>query len=156
MNKTFVIIAVLMLCGLADATPLKPLEGSYIRVNVVDAESGVRISNYTIIVSVEYPGDLKQESYTYNRTYAGENRIGFSMPPRSYGAGAKISVTSEGYNTSVTEPMTSDYYWNNLGGEYIKEYTFKVKREEKPLCCIPAVGLILPLMAAVTARQFLG
>jgi hypothetical protein len=143
-----------LLATMAVATPKMPRPGSYIIVNALDDATGEKIENYTIKVSMEFPGDYSSLNYNYEQTYYRENKIGISMPPPEYGAVAIITLTSDGYSDSNKETLASDYYWNNLGKDYVMEYNFKLKKESSGFCCFSMLPLALAMLSAVLTKIY--
>jgi hypothetical protein len=116
------------------------IEGSYIRLDVTDEESGLPIDYYPIDVSVHSQGVEEGEGVSYDFeyvTYPDENgEININMPPEQYDTSMRFSVGGdENYERKDMFELTSEKFYQEFDPDthVLESHSVSLKPKPKPL-----------------------
>ena len=179
--KKLLILLLFAACFAQFSGSAPPLSGSIMKIGVVDNETGADIAG-TLKVSIDYTTEKGPVHENYTVVIAnGSQEVSLGMPPKKYDATATIIAGAEGYYDSEPLVITSQYYWENVGGSkdtsswgtdveigegdyasdtrsatpvsYLMEHKFMLQKKSMSCCVSAVVPLVILLLAALANRR---
>lgn len=124
----FLLSSIIFSFTLSSSSP--PISGSYAKITVLDADTGLPIPS-NISIRMEFAPPNSSNSYSLSAPLFPGQDLNLNFPPDNSDVTAHISASASGYYENTEEiTVTSAQYWGNIGQATINTSAWgaKVKR----------------------------